>query len=513
MAIHDVYFRNGVTGIKVKYTNLRSFQYTRSTGKNGKAIFSLDLSPKSQQLRAGWLVEIFRENKLVYFGKITKRQAKGNKYKLFCSDANGVLEKLKLTQLATGNREASAEIANHVDGLEVFKGYYLSASDFVDVTGTTSNWHSEDNSYADYINEISEKLENLSGSPSLFFFWINPSLDFIYNEEGQNGYHDDLIFSNITMTEDIEDTYNNITVKGTPLQFIPEDKDAWTEISTDMWHVPSGMASNPMSIDDTVSGIPVGEKTLKYEVDTSCTGLCLSPSVTFTKSILNNSSSKNMESIKRIYFHWRATTGGIPVAIYLNSDAGSTTVLLTTTTEVADTWYTIDYDLSNETYTYGTYFSIKFGYVDGGWTPFDIYLDGLYLEFDLITNTSPDYDSIDNYGKLDKVYQDRAIETISECVILSDTLLEHYKDPKTVFNVSLQDYIDIIPNSMTKLTFENTDYIKNIISITYYVNFDGSESSQLTLGDFKKNDIDVIHEKLTEINRNYNLLVNPYQTI
>ncbi len=96
---------------------------------------------------------------------------------------------------------------------------------------------------------------------------------------------------------------------------------------------------------------------------------------------------------------------------------------------------------------------------------------------------------------------------------MAETLLDHWKDPKLTINCSITGFIDIEPNTLIRIVFDDQVYVKPLSSITYYMNANGHESAQLTLGDFKKDDLEKVLDKLSEIHKNNNLLINPYKLV
>ena len=90
-------------------------------------------------------------------------------------------------------------------------------------------------------------------------------------------------------------------------------------------------------------------------------------------------------------------------------------------------------------------------------------------------------------------------------------MLANLKNPVQKFNITAEGFVDVYPNSIFTFKYDEEEYNKPLVNITYYVNEDGSESMQFTVGDYKRDDLDVILDKFVEINRNADLLKNPYK--
>ena len=496
----------------VEYRNYRGFNFTRNRSKVGGANFNLDLSPTSQTITAGWLVNIFKDGSLVYFGMVTKIQSAVNKISISCLDPIGILNRRTLYRKETvDNIEASIEVINNLNGLELLNGHVLSAGDHISKTGTSFKWVWENNKIGDYIADIGTKVDNLSGVTTPYFFWISPQLNVEFQEEGKSGHHDDLVFSNSTLSEDIINTFNNVTVEGAKLTFIPLDKDEWTEIGGDGWEV------GPLDPSVLVSAV----NTDKIVGALSAYQTFSSSSLPFIHHTIIAEQPQDATTFLRVNFKlildWTAQApNDVEFRMQDSASKYKTWTLVQNHADRGDsapvftgipTWDTFHFDLSFDPDS-----------TDGGFDPTDIikvwinvlfdgveshdaWLDGFYMTLTNMTFTSSDNDSIETYGRLDKHYLYRTLISRAECKIFADQLLAHYKDAKQVFNLNIDYFVNLKPNETISFEYKEIKYQKPITSITYYINIDGTESTQLVVGDYKKNSIELFADKLREINR------------
>lgn len=508
----------------VEYNNIRNFQYTRSRNNAGKANFQLDISPESKQIRAGWLVEIWRDGKRVYWGQVLRRQKKKGKYKIFAEDANGFLRRRLLTQRPVVNQEASVEIIEKFDGLQLIGDYSISANEHIEVTSTSSYWHWEKNSLLDYVKDIGEKVENLAGNSVVYFNWIDPDLNMYFGQDGSFGYYHNLKLTNITVTEDIEATFNKITVEGLPVLTIPYGGDDWTEAGADNFWI--GDSGTTLSTESSSPAPVFGDAMLHAHVAYGSSSL-LSKSIAFKEgSKLDTDQWYKVE----FEFRWDSVGSGTvtDIRFYVNNSSTDTykyfywTGLQGGSVPAEGTFATISFDLlktpdSTFTYSYDIWDISKFSIslITSASDTYDFYIDHFRISSYPYSSTSEDASSQERYGILEKNFIARDFYTNQECADLSAVILDHYKDAKLTINASIDGFVDLLPNSTLEFTDESEGitYKKSLSSITYYVNADGSESAQLTLGDFKKSDIEVILDKVAEINRNANLLEFPYKIV
>ncbi len=495
----EIRFADSANKKFVEYRNYRGFNFTRSRNKMGVANFNLDLSPTSKTIRAGWLVNIFKDGSLKYWGMVNKRTKAANKLSIGCIDAIGILNRRKYDRRQGDTAvEASVEIQSVFDGLAIVGGYTLSADDFLSVTGTSEKWHWEKNAMADYIGDIGEKVNNLSGNPATFFFWISPQLSLYMSEDGQNGIYGDLPLSNITSTEDITDTFNNVTVEGQKFIEIPYDRDAWTEnVDLNSWD---------HSFGDTITYDQVNPQSGNVSLRTDATAGIVA---LLRKALRDkNNNFLNLENLHTLHVHQKysaATVTYIRVDLEdTNGDVSGWNLTQGGTGNWSEDTIDIDYGSSPDFTSGGgaDLTQIEFiWFVMEGTTLAYLNIDGLYLVLDAFTGNASDVDSINKYGSLDKYYIDRTLYSNADCVALATILLDHGKDAKEQWNINADSFIDIIPNSTLKFEDEGNTIIKPISSVTYYVNIDGSESTQITVGDFKKTNIDKLMEKLQEIGK------------
>ena len=140
-----------------------------------------------------------------------------------------------------------------------------------------------------------------------------------------------------------------------------------------------------------------------------------------------------------------------------------------------------------------------------------IYVDNYYIVLDPYEGTQEDETSQNKYGVREKTFIAREFFSNEECNAVGIILLNNLKNPVQKFNITAEGFIDVYPNSVFTFKYDDEEYNKPLVNITYYVNEDGSESMQFTVGDYKRDDVDVILDKFVEINRNADLLKNPYK--
>jgi len=525
MAKYDLLFKDTNALKAIPFYNARSFQWTDTRNKDGPANFTLDNTPTSRQIRAGWQVEIIRDGTPVYWGKVMKRTVKSTQIKIFCSDANGLLNKRTLIQRATTLQEASLEIKEKLNGLILDTGIVLSADSFVQPTGESQKWHWEGNSLLAYVVDIGENVKNLAGKSVPYFVWIDPHQNVQWLPDGKASFYKDLPLKNITLQEDIENTYNAITVEGNPVNVIPYDKDFWTENATiESWF---GGLTTPTTF--TYNTVDADKKWGNVSVKGTGGG---STFTIFGRRLTQNlNSTYNFENINSVSF-W------IKVDDTLHSDLGLTLQLKDSNNDIAywiwaddpnfdsmpvsGVWKQITMSLNRppDSGTVGegsgpctiqeiSHFELRVTFASG--FAHVVFLDNFYITLDVYNYTATDAESIKKFGTLEKVWLERSYYSNAETQNMAEILLNFHKDAKSTFNASLDGYARLIPNSTIEFKFEGEKFAKALTSATHYVTVEGAESCQLTLGDFKKQPIDELVEKLAEINRNYNLLENPYQ--
>jgi hypothetical protein len=224
-----VYFLDFDGRKRIKFTNWRSFNFTRAYNKAGKINIKLDASPTSKRIRAGFDVVVEKNSNRVYYGKIVEKREKDGLIDLVGTDVLGMLDKQNLFKRPTLVSEASEEVIRVLDGLQVAQGVELSANRFIEKTSTSKKWHWENNSILRYIKDIGEQVDNISGFTNNFVFWVDPYYNVWFGQTGTFGQLPDIPINTISLSEDIEQLYNKITVKGNPINAIPYDFDFWTE--------------------------------------------------------------------------------------------------------------------------------------------------------------------------------------------------------------------------------------------------------------------------------------------
>ena len=511
MAKYTLKFRDANALNPIEFENARNFQWSDTRNKSGKANFALDLTPTSRRIHEGWQVEIFRDGNSVYWGKVLERSVKQNQIKLFAEDCNGMLNRKQLFQRAIVDQEASLEVIEKLHGLELAIGVVLNASKFIDKSSTSSKWHWEDNSFLSYIVDIGETIKNLSGKPIPYYIWIDSEFNVHWKVEGNEDYYKDLNIKNITLQGSIKSTYNDITVKGNPINIIPYDRDFWTEIaSIESWGVITG--SSVYTYQKTGK---MGTTFLRSDNSGSTNSI--------TKHITqNNESTYNFENVESLTFWLRpeigSTVSSFSIILHDGTNARSYNWLgnnnYDSTLPQANVWKEWIFDLtegysgSSMDITATKYFTIEIVYTSSG---YHLDVDGLYFILEIYQHTEEDFPSIFKYGRSSKTFIERTYYSNAETQTLAEILLSHYKDAKLTFNGSIDGYAELKPNSLLEFEHEGIVYRKPLSSATHYVAVNGSESCQLTFGDFKKTSVDKILEKLAEVNRNYNLLENPYK--
>ena len=140
-----VYFLDFDGRKRVKYTNWRSFNFTRAYNKAGNINIKLDASPTSKRIRAGWDIVIEKNSNRVYYGKIIERSEKEGLIDIKGTDILGMLDKQTIFKRPTIVSEASVEVKRVLDGLQVAQGVELSADQFIEPTSTSKQWHWENN--------------------------------------------------------------------------------------------------------------------------------------------------------------------------------------------------------------------------------------------------------------------------------------------------------------------------------------------------------------------------------
>ena len=489
-----------------EFRGYRNFQWTNTRNKDGKANFSLETTPASKKIRAGWSVKIFRDGKKVWFGKVYQRQVKLNSIKIFAGDPTYLLNRKQLYQRPVAYKEASTEVVFQLDGLDLGGGVVLSAGDYVHPTGTTLKWHWENNKYGDYIADIGQQVNNLSGDSNPYFFWIDSDLQVHFTEDGSEGYYKDLLLKNITMTEDTTDTYNNITVEGNPINTYPHNKDIFTE---------SLMAFQPNSVEISLDFVTNPSNYGAYSLRSIHTyALYLENDIKLSLAIQGG--LFNLENMTKLNFDFRIASSTVDYFFITFQDTAFDSKQYDAASLITgvDTWFSLSLDKSlfagvgdwaiMNSLTFACLLSTAGG---------TVYYDNFRILTNPYSYTASDQASIDQYGEIDKKFLSRNFYSNAECQTYAETLLAYYKDPKLTFNASYDGFIDILPNSLIDFNFEDINYVKPMSSITHYVTVEGKESAQLTLGDFKKEVIDKILTKLIEINRNYGLLENPYKVV
>ena len=698
---------------RIKFTNWRSFNFTRAYNKAGNINIKLDASPTSKRIKAGFDIVIEKNSNRVYYGKIIELSEKEGLINIKGTDILGMLDKQTIFKRPTIVSEASVEVKRVLDGLQVAQGVELSADQFIEPTSTSKQWHWENNTILRYIKDIGEQVNNISGFTNNFVFWVDPYYNVWFGQTGTFGQITDIPITTITYSEDISQLYNKITVKGNPINAIPYDFDFWTEqLDAATWFgEPFGtsvIAANDFVDASSVHGYTgvsnptyaVGNNglyatifgnnqelelnfnqsvnlnatapstvqtfnsaTFKIDMDyfspyssstnATCTiyfsenngsSYCSGHNLTnpsglktitcshgqqFTSSEFETSGSYGSTSgwdfvvkivntspfefigdtlstdaaiIKVDHAYWavnynyetgdyilndheltadfanfgrrsvsiRTTFGGTGYAkmtlgktLYLEENAsfnlenlsairfqyyidttdpnysgvlssnGVGAVIFSITdindlqfdyrwtisnpNEAKDTWVTKDLQIADATTSGATDLTvardirIRFELAATGSSDGKIHLDNYYIVLDPFEDTLNDTTSQNKYGIREKVVMAREFFSNAECNAVGIILLSNLKDPVQKFNITAEGFMDIYPNSVFTFKYNDEEYNKPLVNITYYVNEDGSESMQLTVGDYKKDEIDVILDKFVEINRNADLLKNPYK--
>lgn len=701
-----VYFLDFDGRKRVKFTNWRSFNFTRAYNKAGNINIKLDASPTSKRIRAGWDIVVEKHSNRVYYGKVVERREKDGLITLVGTDIMGMLNKQNLFKRPTLVTEASEEVIRVLNGLKVAQGVELKADNFVEKTSTSKKWHWENNSILRYIKDIGEQVNNLSGFSNNFVFWVDPYYNVWFGQSGNFGSLNNVPIKTISLSEDIDELYNKITVKGNPINAIPYDFDFWTEqLDATTWfsepaqsvatsasdYVDANAYNNDSNVlnpsyatvnnnqyatlnyegvidltfDDTanlaagtrtftsssllidfshtnpyVSSTPSvkvqvtrtgsfspcsghtinspsgwttincthsqhinntdftnGESTgnyngnleiritntspLEFQGDTftneyakiqvdhayhkvnysyinaayttnradltqkfanfglrsveleSAYGGSGNAITTFGKRLYSpdETATFNMENFDEVRFQYyidtnastfsgTINTAGIGEIIFGVSD-GSTestwTWTVSNSNEAKDSWAIKTLNKADATFSGSADLTnvidirLKFKMAATGASHGFIYLDNYYFVLDQYQHIAQDTTSQNKYGIREKTLVAREFFSNAECEAVAIILLANLKNPVQKFNITAEGFIDVYPNTVFTFKYDDEEYNKPLVNITYYVNEDGSESMQFTVGDYKKDDVDVILDKFVEINRNADLLKNPYK--
>lgn len=489
-----------------EYKNWRGFQYTKIYSATGKGVFRLDLSETSEQIDVGWNVEIWKDGVIDYNGKVIRFKDKKNVRSIFTIDLIGQLKARNFFKRPSAN-EASQEIADRLDGY-VLNETKLRAWTELDPTGTTKDWHWEYQDFGDYVKSIGEQCVDLGGNPQLFIYWIDPKGNVEFRTFGGAGYYKDLPLQNITLETHTEKSYNYVNVVGFDQIRSPEESDEWTEGNAQEWIAPF---TNDVLSDDAVE-FRTGLKSVKIN-NPSTTALV------FRRAFSNYKQDGQFiwENWNAIHFSYRWTTVGAIVLddLQLSATDGSLThaVEWYAITGSDGTWVnlktftraSIDNTIINTLLDNpATTFDLKF--VFSGSDDLTVNIDGFYISFDQIENTSFDQESMDLYGRRDLHLDFKEFITDAECKVVADIFLAHYKDPQLKFTASLDGYHNLRPNSSVEFMHKGIKYVKVLKSITHMVSVDGRESTNITIEDYKKDNVDSLREKLQEILKNFRLL-------
>jgi len=694
---------------RVKFTNWRSFNFTRAYNKAGNINIKLDASPTSKRIRAGWDIVIEKNSNRVYYGKIIERSEKDGLITIKGTDILGMLDKQTLFKRPTILSEASVEVKRVLDGLKVAQGVELSADEFIEPTSTSKKWHWENNTILRYIKDIGEQVNNISGFANNFVFWVDPYYNVWFGQTGTFGSLPDIPITTISLSEDIDELYNKITVKGNPINAIPYDLDFWTEqldaatwfaepagtvaltandyidannayYSTDVTNPTYGITNNgqyaqldlngdlrlkfDQSINQNATTTPpqtynssafyidlsnvnpytsgtvpsctvyfsdndgaswcsghsfnnpsgwtqvtcghgqafssgdfansgnygvgwtfavkiVNTSPLEFIGDTLDTGFgqilvdhaywAINYNYTTGDYVVNDhaltdtfanygrrsvslrtdfggtgtglmtlgktlysdeAASFNLENLSAIRFQYYIDTADANYSGALSSNGISAVIFSITDTngsetdyewaiaspnEAKDAWVTKDLEVADATVTSNADLTIakdiriRFKLGTTGASDGRIYLDNYYIVLDPYEDTQEDETSQNKYGVREKTFIAREFFSNDECHAVGLILLNNLKNPAQKFNITAEGFIDVYPNSVFTFKYDDEEYNKPLINITYYVNEDGSESMQFTVGDYKRDDVDVILDKFVEINRNADLLKNPYK--
>lgn len=496
----------------IEFRNWRSFQYTRKSNSEGKAVFRLDASETTQQIDTGWDVEIWRDGKNVYTGRVYSIDEKNKIRTVFCEDKMGILAKRKFYQFPDTERETSAEVIYHLDGFDLGNGMILNTDNFITKTGTTRAWHWEYENYLNFLKVLGEESVDLTITPQLYQTWINPQGDVKFLPFGGAGFYKDLNLQKISMKKTLDNTYNNVKVTGNPIRTIPQDTDFWTETTMDMWEETGGYGySSQMG---SPADIPTGTRCLQASAS-SCGGVCIGLSATFKKSILNEGEPINLQNATNLHFYWRFEGAMMAFKIWIKFDGWSGHELIRTiTSESVDTWYEENVDLTSlgETMGIHTEFEIYIEIIDSTHAAYDIFIDTVYMDIDIYSYTASDPESIADNGTLDYFLEEKSFTSNEECQTLAEILLAHFKDPKYSFPASINGYVEIEPNSLIEFNYKGEIIKKVATSITHYVTVTGSESMQITIEDYLKDNVDKLQEKIIAMNTANKLLIQSFKT-
>jgi hypothetical protein len=506
--VYEVEFADRANKKYISFKNWRGLQYTHIYNADGKAVVRLDLSPTSQQIDVGWEIKIYRDGVIDYLGRITRVNEKQNKRNLFCVDLLGELKKQNLYQYPDTEREASAEINNHLDGFDL-KLETLKAETLLEITGTTKAWHWEDQNYVDYCKSIGEQCVDLKGDPRLYVMWIDPAGNVIFKSFGSADYYQNLPLQNISMEKSIDKSYNRIKVYGFDTRYIPNDKDYWSEgTAIDEW------TSSTATISRELTLIKSGLESIKaYDA--------VGSSMTLNRAIRNyeQEGNWNSQALKKVsfWFYWTTASTKVPTLLgFGKGSGGGVGGWYSASIPAEGVWEFIEIDCSgtidwgSETdKTNNEYGTLSVGF--DGTDAITCYFDSVFLTFDPLSQTISDDESVEQYGLRELIVDAKELITESECLELATTLLAHYKDPKYKFTASLDGYYKLLPNATVKFEYKGNIYEKVIRSVTHFVTVDGKESTNLTMEDYKKDNIDSLREKILDIAKNKRLVINTSQ--
>lgn len=518
MSQHEIKFYDNQTGIPFVLKSWRSFQYTYNKGKSANSVIRLDKSASALKVQEGWEIEIYRNGQIRFYGRVNERTVKDQKITIKARDPIGLLSRKRKFQRPVTVREASVEVQTLLDGIKLGNRMTLSAKEFLQVTGTSLAYHWEHNPLSGFIKSIGEETVDLAGNKIVWDYWIDPVGNVYFGADGQFGtHHVNLGLKKLTFSSNIDSTFNKITVEGNPIITIPYDGDLWTE------SVPVGSWESAASQVDTfeLTATPnVGG--FHLQGISAAVGL-----VSWRRSVLaKDGIDFNFENAKRVDFWVKWTTpaaGVMDVLQFVIEDKinelnrswlySSQPHFVSFPTE--GTWEQIYFDLTvtpdSQSATTAPS-SIFIGATESLAADLVLSIDGLRISLDPYSYLAEDNDSKEAYGDLEKLFVARNFYSNAECQTFAEKLLAYYKDAKIKLAGSIDGFKHVTPLDIISQEFEGVLYTKPIRSVTYSVAIDGSETTNIVMGDFFKDSVDLIEEKLAEINTNYHLLEFPYKT-
>ena len=508
----DLYFKDPNARRKKIYKNWRSLNFTRNMGKGGAINIQLDYSPNADEIDTGWGVELWDNKHRVFNGMIYKAQDEDeHTVSLSGLDLAGMVDRRLIYQVPNFSQEASSDVVEKMDGLEILRGQTLKADNFIEVTGKEEAWHGENISLGKYLNDIGEKSVNLALENFPYNWWVDPNYNVLFQEYGNTQRWNDLPFTKITRTKDLTNTYNYVTVKGLPLYTVPYNRDFWTEYApAEAW----GFSGSSYTYATTQAPRKIGAASMGVTPPSATGSLSSVINMTYQGEYFN---MENMVGMSYWVYHPTNTITGAGMQIY-DSSVTQRSRWTSGLSLASATWHEIDFDWDTFDSQAGGNPDLTQVWLTGaiitlsGSSSSEYYLDNLHLRFNPYSYTSSDQTSIDKHGRFDKTVIAKEFVSNAECQTLADDLLEKYKDAKEVYNLSMNGFYDIYPNSMVNFKYRGVNKSRAVKSVTFYLTQEGTQSMQVAVADpLYSSQTDELYKKFAEINRNAYLEANPYR--